>query len=99
LFVSVENRSREDAFRIGEEIAARVTQCMPHPITLKFEKARDMRACSVMGCRCAALTEFAAPLCVGAGVRPVCSVVKEAIRGGQVRVAAASGSGAGQQGH
>ena len=31
-------RSREEAFRIGQEIAAAVTAVNPAPVTLKFEK-------------------------------------------------------------
>lgn len=38
LFVHLEDVSREDAFRIGEEIAARASSMFPDPITLKFEK-------------------------------------------------------------
>lgn len=38
LFVQVPGRSREEAFRIGEEIVARVTDENPEPIKLKLEK-------------------------------------------------------------
>jgi hypothetical protein len=38
LFVLLEDRSRSDAFRIGEEIAARASAMFPDPVTLKFEK-------------------------------------------------------------
>ena len=43
MFVLLEDRSREDAFRIGDEIAAKVSACFPDPITLKFEKVRPSR--------------------------------------------------------
>lgn len=33
-----QGRSREDAFRIGAEIAATITEANPPPVTLKFEK-------------------------------------------------------------
>lgn len=38
LFVHLEGRTKEEAFRIGAEIAARVTAANPPPIKLKFEK-------------------------------------------------------------
>ncbi|KAK3931836.1 DNA polymerase zeta catalytic subunit [Frankliniella fusca] len=38
LFVLVPGRSRQEAFRIGEEIAAAVTQDNPTPVKLKLEK-------------------------------------------------------------
>lgn len=38
LFVLVPGRSREEAFRIGAEIAAAVTDDNPNPIKLKLEK-------------------------------------------------------------
>lgn len=38
LFVQVPGRSREEAFRIGEEIVAKVTDENPEPIKLKLEK-------------------------------------------------------------
>lgn len=38
LFVLLPGRSREDAFRIGAEIAAAVTATNPPPVTLKMEK-------------------------------------------------------------
>lgn len=38
LFVYLKGRSRDDAFRIGEEIAKAVTDTNPRPIKLKFEK-------------------------------------------------------------
>ncbi|CUS13110.1 unnamed protein product, partial [Tuber aestivum] len=38
LFIHLEGRTKEEAFRIGEEIAARVTEANPQPIKLKFEK-------------------------------------------------------------
>jgi len=38
LFVLVEGRTREEAFRIGQEIAARVTQANPKPVKLQMEK-------------------------------------------------------------
>jgi DNA polymerase zeta len=47
LFVLLEDSSREDAFRIGEEIAARATAMFPDPITLKFEKAGPREGCSL----------------------------------------------------
>ncbi len=38
LFVLLEGRSREEAFRIGAEIAAAATAANPPPVTLKMEK-------------------------------------------------------------
>jgi DNA polymerase zeta len=38
LFVLLKGRSREEAFRIGKEIASLVTAINPDPVTLKFEK-------------------------------------------------------------
>lgn len=38
LFVLVRGRSRRDAFRIGAEIAARVTASNPAPVALQLEK-------------------------------------------------------------
>ncbi|KAJ2310645.1 DNA polymerase zeta, partial [Coemansia sp. RSA 2705] len=38
VFVWLPGRSRQDAFRIGQEIAAAVTQQNPAPVQLKFEK-------------------------------------------------------------
>uniref|UniRef100_A0A1B0A7J0 DNA polymerase zeta catalytic subunit n=1 Tax=Glossina pallidipes TaxID=7398 RepID=A0A1B0A7J0_GLOPL len=38
MFVLVPGRNREEAFRIGTEIAEAVTQANPHPVKLKLEK-------------------------------------------------------------
>lgn len=38
LFVLVPGRSRQEAFRIGAEIANAVTQANPSPVKLKLEK-------------------------------------------------------------
>lgn len=38
LFVYLKGRSRDDAFKIGEEIAKAVTDLNPRPVKLKFEK-------------------------------------------------------------
>ncbi|XP_011292459.1 DNA polymerase zeta catalytic subunit [Musca domestica] len=38
LFVLVPGRNREEAFRIGEEIADAITKQNPHPVKLKLEK-------------------------------------------------------------
>lgn len=38
MFVHLEGRTREEAFRIGQEIAASVTAMNPNPVTLKMEK-------------------------------------------------------------
>ncbi|KAJ7547009.1 hypothetical protein O6H91_08G065000 [Diphasiastrum complanatum] len=38
MFVLLEGRTREEAFKIGQEIAAAVTKSNPHPVTLKMEK-------------------------------------------------------------
>jgi DNA polymerase zeta len=38
LFVYLKNRSREEAFRIGKEIADTITKANPRPVKLKFEK-------------------------------------------------------------
>lgn len=41
LFVLLPGRSREDAFRIGAEIAAAVTAANPPPVVLKMEKVGE----------------------------------------------------------
>lgn len=38
MFVLLKGRSREEAFRIGKEIASSITAINPDPVTLKFEK-------------------------------------------------------------
>jgi DNA polymerase zeta len=38
VFVLLPGRSREEAFKIGDEIATLVTQANPQPVKLKFEK-------------------------------------------------------------
>lgn len=38
MFVLLKGRSREEAFRIGNEIAAAITSMNPDPVTLKMEK-------------------------------------------------------------
>lgn len=38
MFVLLKGRSREEAFRIGKEIATSITAINPDPVTLKFEK-------------------------------------------------------------
>lgn len=38
MFVLLPGRSREEAFRIGAEMAVAVTAANPPPVTLKFEK-------------------------------------------------------------
>jgi DNA polymerase zeta len=38
IFVYLKNRSREEAFKIGKEIADTVTKANPRPVKLKFEK-------------------------------------------------------------
>ena len=38
MFVMLRGASKEDAFKIGEEIAEKVTTIMPKPLKLKFEK-------------------------------------------------------------
>ena len=40
MFVVLSGASKEDAFKIGREIAEKVTSIMPRPIKLKFEKVR-----------------------------------------------------------
>lgn len=40
LFVHLPGKSKEDAFRIGQEIVDIVTDQNPRPIKLKFEKVR-----------------------------------------------------------
>lgn len=41
IFVYLPGRTREDAFRIGQEMATVVTSDNPAPVTLKFEKVYD----------------------------------------------------------
>ncbi|MCD7446604.1 hypothetical protein HAX54_010796, partial [Datura stramonium] len=41
MFVLLEGRSIEEAFRIGHEIASEVTAMNPNPVTLKMEKVYD----------------------------------------------------------
>ena len=38
LFIYLPGKSKDEAFRIGDEIAERVTSLNPRPIKLKFEK-------------------------------------------------------------
>lgn len=38
MFVLLKGRSKEDAFRIGQEIVTKVTAANPKPVKLKFEK-------------------------------------------------------------
>ncbi len=38
LFIYLPGKSKDEAFRIGDEIAERVTSVNPRPIKLKFEK-------------------------------------------------------------
>ena len=45
MFVLLAGRSRADAHRIGNEIAAAVTAANPSPVTLKMEKASTARSC------------------------------------------------------
>lgn len=40
MFVVLRGASKEDAFKIGKEIAEKVTSIMPRPVKLKFEKVR-----------------------------------------------------------
>lgn len=40
LFIYLPGKSKDEAFRIGDEIAVRVTTVNPRPIKLKFEKVR-----------------------------------------------------------
>lgn len=51
MFVLVPGRSREEAFRIGEEIAEAVTKDNPHPVKLKLEKV--YQPCILQVCNCA----------------------------------------------
>ena len=41
MFVMLPGRSREQAFRIGAEIAKAVTAANPHPVALKMEKVHN----------------------------------------------------------
>lgn len=41
MFVLLKGRTREEAFRIGQEIASAITARNPHPVTLKMEKVYD----------------------------------------------------------
>ena len=59
LFVLLPGRSRAEAFRIGQEIAAAATAANPPPITLKMEKV-----CSVHR-RCEAMQECDCELALG----------------------------------
>ena len=45
MFVLLEGRSRQDAFRIGQEIAAAITAANPSPVVLKMEKVQDSHDC------------------------------------------------------
>lgn len=40
MFIELQGRSKDEAFKIGQEIASTVTACNPKPIKLKFEKVR-----------------------------------------------------------
>lgn len=41
LFVSLPGKTKYEAFRIGADMAAKVTAANPRPIKLKFEKVRQ----------------------------------------------------------
>lgn len=43
LFVSLEGKTKDQAFRIGNEIADAITAMNPRPVKLKFEKVRIPR--------------------------------------------------------
>ena len=40
IFVSLPGKTKEEAFRIGQDITDKVTLMNPNPIKLKFEKVR-----------------------------------------------------------
>jgi DNA polymerase zeta len=42
MFVLLEGATREEAFKIGEAIASRVTAMNPKPVKLQFEKVRNL---------------------------------------------------------
>lgn len=46
LFVYLPGRNKEEAFNIGEDIAATITRMNPQPIKLKFEKVYNPRISS-----------------------------------------------------
>lgn len=48
MFVLLRGASKEEAFRIGKEIAEKVTSIMPRPVKLKFEKVRRAVACEAV---------------------------------------------------
>ena len=43
VFVQLVGRSKDEAFRIGEEMAMAVTNDNPKPVKLKFEKVRTKK--------------------------------------------------------
>lgn len=45
LFVYLPNKTKDQAFRLGYEIADAVTKRNPVPIKLKFEKVRAFSTC------------------------------------------------------
>lgn len=83
LFIYLPGKSKDEAFRIGDEIAERVTSLNPRPIKLKFEKVSPLEKVKWF----ARLTRA-----VYAGLPPKCSPRQEAIRRLQVRVQGAEGT-------
>lgn len=49
MFVLLKGRSKEEAFRIGQEIAVKVTADNPKPVKLKFEKVQQSLTASARG--------------------------------------------------
>ena len=72
LFVALPGRSKDEAFKIGHDIADTVTATNPKPIKLKFEKV------SILIVGCTMLTEHT-------GVHGLCTHGEEAICRLQIR--------------
>lgn len=45
MFIMLRGASKEDAFKIGKEIAEKVTSIVPKPMKLKFEKVCRKQLC------------------------------------------------------
>jgi DNA polymerase elongation subunit (family B) len=43
MFIELKGRSKDEAFKIGQDIAKSVTAMFPKPIKLKFEKVRRLQ--------------------------------------------------------
>lgn len=88
LFIYLPGKTKDEAFRIGNEMADVITQQNPRPIKLKFEKVRLSRSDPSLS---RSVAEF--PSRARTGLPPLRPRRQEALRRLQVRVPAAEGPG------